>query len=394
MLSFRSFLSESIVTKQLKHLEHAEDHPINAGAEGFEHAVNTLNEVHKALKGEPSQATITTKYDGAPSIIFGRHPKTGTFFVSSKSLFNKEPKINTSFEDIDRNHGDSPGLAAKLKEALTHLPKVAPMRGVFQGDLMYTRNDLQEKDGKYSFTPNLITYSTPANSKHGKKIAQAKLGLVVHTRYKGSDMNNLEAQFGVPLKTFGNHTDVHVIDPRAKINPALHGTDQQAAFEKAIKSAEMSHERHEYDHLEPHRENFKTYINSTVRTGEIPTVEGFKQHVAGKYEKKASKLKTQKAQAATMQEAEAALGNIDENSVKFRTTFRIHKSLQDAKNALLPALDANQEFEHTINGEPTTPEGHVAIIGGNMPTKLVNRGTGGFAQANLTTGRFQRQAGP
>ena len=393
MLGFRSFLLESIVTKQLKHLEHAEDHPINAGAEGFEHADTTLSEVDKALKGESSEAVVTTKYDGAPSILFGRHPKTGTFFVSSKSLFNKEPKINTSVEDIERNHGDSPGLAAKLKAALEHLPKVAPMKGVFQGDLMYTRDDIKDEGNRYSFTPNLITYSTPANSKHGKKIAQAKLGVVVHTRYKGSDINNLEAEFGVPLKSFGNHTDVHVIDPRAKIDPANYGPDEQAAFKKGIESARMAHEQHDYDHLEPHREHFKTYINSTVRTGEIPTLEGFKQHVNDKFNKKASKLKTQKSQNAVIQQRDEALDNINNNSVKFRTTFRIHKSLQDAKNALLPALNANQEFEHSINGQPADPEGHVAVLNGNMPTKLVNRGVGGFAQANLTTGRFQQQSG-
>jgi hypothetical protein len=81
------------------------------------------------------------KYDGSPSIVFGHHPKTGKFFVASKSAFNKNPKINYTHKDIEKHHGHAPGLVSKLKTALTHLPKVAPKHGVYQGDVMHTRED-------------------------------------------------------------------------------------------------------------------------------------------------------------------------------------------------------------------------------------------------------------
>ena len=83
---------------------------------------------------------VTTKYDGSPSIVFGTHPETGRFFVASKSAFNKDPKINYTPEDIERNHGHAPGLVEKLKGALEHLPKIMPRNGgVYQGDLMYKK---------------------------------------------------------------------------------------------------------------------------------------------------------------------------------------------------------------------------------------------------------------
>ena len=55
-------LKESAANEEkLKHLEHAEDHPINAGVEGFKHAVNTLTAVHKTLTGPKGSAVRRLK---------------------------------------------------------------------------------------------------------------------------------------------------------------------------------------------------------------------------------------------------------------------------------------------------------------------------------------------
>jgi len=59
--------------EKLTHLEHAEDHPLNAGSEGYQHVAKTLNGVHDALQGKKSSTSITTKYDGSPSTE-GRSP--------------------------------------------------------------------------------------------------------------------------------------------------------------------------------------------------------------------------------------------------------------------------------------------------------------------------------
>ena len=37
---------------------------------------------------------MQTKWDGAPSVVCGKHPYTGRFFVGTKSVFNiTEPKL-------------------------------------------------------------------------------------------------------------------------------------------------------------------------------------------------------------------------------------------------------------------------------------------------------------
>ena len=178
MIRFTKFLSESVGTEdKLKHLEHAEDHHINAGAAGFKHAVDTLNGVHNQLRRKDSDVNVTMKYDGSPSVVFGYHPQDHRFFVASKSAF----KLNYTDQDIEDNHGHAPGLVAKLKAALKHLPKITPKGRVFQGDLMHTPEDVKDDGENLNFKPNTITYSVPRDSDVGKKVARSKLGVAIHT---------------------------------------------------------------------------------------------------------------------------------------------------------------------------------------------------------------------
>ena len=379
MLGFKSFIVESLETEKLKHLEHLEDHPINVGAAGFDHAVNTLNEVHKAVTGKPSKATITTKYDGSPSIVFGHHPETGKFFVATKSAFNKNPKLNYTPEDIEKNHGHAPGLVSKLKDALENLPKTAPSKGVYQGDLMYSGDDVKEHEGKLHFTPNTITYSTPTNSKQGRRIAKSKLGVVVHTQYKGNNLDDMKATFAPSLKTFTKHEDVNVINPQSSGNAKL-TSDQNKTYHSELEKAKELNEDHNYDHLEGHREHVSTYINQTIRNGTTPSVEGLRSHVEKRYQAQEDKLKSEKGKQKIREAKAAALNHIDSNKDAFSRTFQIHHHLQNAKNTLVSALDSGQEFEHSIGGKATGPEGHVAIVDGK-PTKFVNRHV--FSQANF-----------
>lgn len=379
-------LTESVETEKLKHLEHAEDHPINAGKEGFKHAVKTLNSVNSALKGNRSKAVITTKYDGAPSIVFGTHPETKKFFVSSKSAFNKNPKINYTDKDIEKNHGHAPGLVDKLKHALHHLPKVTPHGRVFQGDMMYTPGDVKESSSHYSFKPNTITYSVHKNSEIGKKVGASKIGVAVHTEYKGESFNNMKASFAPNLSAFKHHKDVHVIDTKSTPETANHTPQNRAEYASEIKKAIKANSGHDYSHLEGHKEHVSTYVNHTVRTNTTPSPEGLIRHIHDRAKNAAEKVKTEPAKNKIMSKAQDAIEHVKNNKEHFNKTFQIHRHLQNAKHALVRSLSSGGEFEHEIEGRKTGPEGHVAIIDGNKPTKLVDRSSTGFSAANLLAG--------
>ena len=141
MKSFNTFLNEEVEGEKLKHIEHAEDHPLNNGAAGFHHAFGALTQAHEHIKAKKSDDSLTMKHDGSPSIVYGHHPETGKFFVASKSAFNKTPKINYSHSDVEKHHGHAPGLVKKLKDALDNLPKIAPKKGVYQADMLYSHED-------------------------------------------------------------------------------------------------------------------------------------------------------------------------------------------------------------------------------------------------------------
>ena len=118
------------------HLEHLEDSILLDGEQGARDAFMFLDELAKVFTGaQKNNFKITTKWDGAPAVFCGIYPGTKKFFVGTKSVFNVNAKINFTEEDVDYNHGSSPGLAVKLKECLKYLPELG-ITGVAQGDLL------------------------------------------------------------------------------------------------------------------------------------------------------------------------------------------------------------------------------------------------------------------
>jgi hypothetical protein len=400
MRSFTAFLVEETTEDKLKHLEHPEDHLIKSGESGFHHAFNTLKTTAETLQGHDTGTKLMTKYDGAPSVVFGHHPETGRFFVASKSAFNKDPKINYSEADIEKNHGHAPGLVSKLRAALKHLPKTAPKAGVYQGDFLYHKDDNDvEDDGKnYHFKPQLIKYTAPKNSEQGKKIAQSKIGFYVHTGYKGTNLENMKADYTPDTTGFREHKDVHMHHwntgfdaKKAKYTDAEHpefkkhmnaagkmltGSDRHALF-SAGNSIDQEH--------------LTTHINKSVAHGEAPSVEALTKHVQARHQKAIEGVKTEKAKAQKTANMQADLGAIKKNKKHLATLLQMHGHIQAAKNALLPALTRGDAtgYKYSINGQPSTAEGTVAVTKENRPTKLVNRGAGGFSQANLQKGGFK-----
>ena len=371
-----TLLRESAANEEkLTHLEHAEDHIINAGAAGYKHAVNTLNAVHKTLTGQKGGASITEKYDGSPSIVFGHHPATGQFFVSTKSAFNKEPKINYTHEDIDNNHGHAPGLVTKLKKALDHLPKITPKTGVFQGDLMHDASDVEKAGNKLNFKPNTITYTTHQHSDEGKKLAASSLGVAVHTGYDGKDITSMKANYTPDLSKFKQHPDVHAIDVGVDMSKVEYPTTKQADFKEHMAEADRvarTIKPAEYKKVEPHTEHLKTYINRTVREGTTPNAHDFYSHVKEKHEKEIKKVKMPKTIEAKTNAMNTQLGHIRANSDSIDKVLQVHRHLQAAKNVHNEALAPAQKFETSIKGTPTKGEGYVAVVN-NRPTKMVDR---------------------
>lgn len=380
MKKFTQFISESrnIVeavkaNPHLKHLTHAEDHLLDAGSDGFEHAHEALLKAHEHTKGKKNTQDMTMKYDGSPSVVFGYHPDNGKFFVASKSAFNKTPKLNYTPEDVEKNHSHAPGLVKSLSHILEHLPKVTPKKGVFQGDLMYSPDTKQvSENGGVQFTPNVITYE----SKDPKDL-KAKVGVVVHTRYTGKS-DSMKAKFDPNLGSFKKHDDVNIKSAEHDTSKVNYSAEEQDKTEHELAMAKSIHDKHGkalYAHLDfpGQSEALNRYVNETVRTGESPSVAGLKSHIQTRTNKEMLKLKNNTAKAKRVYAQQNHLAHVDAHKENIENMFRVHKHLQNAKNVLVHALSRHDNgWKTSINGKKVKPEGFVFHHKG-VPSKLVDR---------------------
>jgi hypothetical protein len=386
MQSFLSFLKEETqeADGKLKHIHHAEDRPLFHGVKGFEHARDALNTAHEHIKSGGHSSHLTMKYDGSPSLVFGHHPENGKFFVASKSAFNKNPKINYTEKDIEKNHGHAPGLVAKLKDAL-HLKKVTPKKGVYQGDIMFGHDDKKETKGGVSFTPNTIRYT--AKGEQADKIKRAKVGVVVHTQYHGKNITDMKADPHPDVHNFKQHEDVWHKSAEHDTSKVNYSEKAQEQYRKHIDAAQAIHDKHGsnmYRAIQPHSGEagaLSTYINKTVRTDEKPTAKGLQKHITDIYKKASNKLKTPAAQSRKMTELKTHINHIQGNEEHYNNLLKMHHHLQQAKNVLVNTLNQHEGgLEHHIDSKRSKPEGFVVHHAGE-PTKLVDRAE--FAKANL-----------
>ena len=219
-MKFNNYLERPIILEQyylmegLTHIEHFEDNIINKGIEGLKQNINIIKTIINQLpvSDKKKSVVISTKFDGSPSLVFGTDEMG--FFVSTKSAFNKNPKLAYNDRDVDELYGPS-GLKEKLKAALQYLPKL-DVKGIYQGDILFTDSDKKSVtiDGEkgISFTPNTITYVVPDDDSNlSKEIKKAHFGIVVHTEYtKGLSGG---PSFNVNISKFKKSPDVWVRDP-------------------------------------------------------------------------------------------------------------------------------------------------------------------------------------
>ena len=122
-LYFEQYQLIEEATKANTHLTHLEELVLTKGEAGYNTARGFVTDLLSHLQGKSKRKVNTSvKWDGAPAIFAGKHPDTGKFFVGTKSIFNREPKINYTDNDVEMNHGHAPGLADKLKKSLKYLP--------------------------------------------------------------------------------------------------------------------------------------------------------------------------------------------------------------------------------------------------------------------------------
>jgi len=189
--------------------------------------------------------TLSVKIDGAPAIVWGIDPATGTFFVGTKAVFNKKKiRIAHNHEEIDQFY---PGEVGRiLHSCFDRLPRTDT---VYQGDFIGF-------GGSDEYKSNTITY------KFGEVVSQDII-IAPHTCYYAeSDLRDAQA---FPDRSIWTDTEmVKFVKPDAYI---LYNQESFADVKEVVDFARQMSTACEFV-SDKEAAKIKQQINACIRAGE------------------------------------------------------------------------------------------------------------------------------
>ena len=405
MIRLSQYLNEAAAEKD-RHLTHIEDAVLEGGVAGTRNAIQFLISLRdmfaddgKTISEARGSLILRTKFDGAPALYAGTNPENGRFFVGSKSIFAKNAKLNYTEADIRANHVG--GLADKLSLALKYLPEL-DIKGIIHGDFMYSKDELKSEtiDGRsyITFRPNTITYAVPKNSDLARKITSSRMGIVFHTSYSGSRMDNLQTHFDVDITSLRTSKNVWFrtnrfidVTGRATLTKAENEKlskilSQTGSVFRTIPAALLN----QIATNDTYKIQIMSFYNQKVRAGEhmgAGHTQALIKWVGDKYQKGIDDAKMPATKAKRKAERDMVLRWYRQNAGDLKKIFQLQNLLIDAKMLLIAKFNQCNDlgtFLHTADGgyKVTTPEGYVAAWStGGDAVKLVDRLE--FSRANF-----------
>ena len=389
MKSFNNY----IVEQKNTHMTHIEDLVLDGGVDGTRDAILALRSLRDMLAGNSDSSRVTVKWDGAPAVFAGVDPGDGKFFVAKKGIFNKNPIVYKSHADIDADI-PNPDLNSKMKVALDELSKLG-IRGVVQGDIMFTQDDLKTEKIKgeeyVTFHPNTILYALPSDSKGAQQVKKAKIGVVFHTSYTGDTFKDMKASYGVDIGKFRKVNSVWAVSADL---PSAVGTLMTPAETKEVTAALSTAGKifnktkagilKELETNEELNKLVNIYNNQKVRARQSITntkthASGLKKFIADRYDAEIAKKKTEASKKKWTDQKNDLMKVFKTYSVTdWKSVFDLQNSIVSAKLIIINKLNKLNNvdtFVKTRNGfRVTGAEGFVAIdkLGGGA-VKLVDR---------------------
>lgn len=167
-----------------REFQHLEDLVFIEGSSGALDALNILENIGK------NQNNISIKWDGNPTIYWGRNPE-GKFVLVNKNAWGKTECTTAEMLEnfiLNSGHGETwrPAFAESLMKIWPLLEEATPhwVRGYVFGDLLYyPSRPAHCTNESVAFTPNKVTYKVNTNGALGKKLSEAKVCIAVHKTY-------------------------------------------------------------------------------------------------------------------------------------------------------------------------------------------------------------------
>ena len=405
----KNLLDNDLSEAKNTHLDHAEELIFMYGQDGLNRVVSTYSKLLSTLDGDGGGDAITTKWDGAPAIFAGVDPEDSEFFVGTKGVFAKSPKLNKKPADIEKNHADvtkngeeisKKGLRDKLYASLEHL-KTLGISDVVQGDLLFTRDDLKEvkiEGKKYiAFKPNTITYVVPVDSDIAREMLSSELGVVFHTNYTGDTLSDMSARFGYDASNLNKSSKVWYTDARIKdvsgqvnlskseISAIKTGINELSSL--SIPSPELFNKINNTIGGIDIIAALKAHANTPIRSGNAleqdadKFVVDFINKLKDKFDTDISKLKTGpegKAGLAKLDKKKQVVEFIEENATHIANMYRAYLKTEAVKMMFqrkMRDIKAIDSFIAQPDGsfKVTDPEGFVIVDHVGRAMKIVDR---------------------
>ena len=198
------------------------------------------------------KGNLSVKIDGAPAIVWGIDPATGTFFVGTKAVFNKKKiRIAHSHEEIDTFYDGN--VAQILHCCFDSLPRTET---IYQADFIGF-------GGLNEYTPNTITYQ------FGDIVTQSII-IAPHTCYYAE--SDLRDAVAFPDRAIWNDTEhVKFVQPNAYI---LHNQESFADVDEVCKFARQMATTATFV-SDKEAAKIKQQLNACIRSGDNIVAEDF-----------------------------------------------------------------------------------------------------------------------
>lgn len=407
-----------------KHLQHIEDQ-IYDGHYGAKNAIQIIEILSNLLRGVKPQDVsnyvdrnygscsyrvieISTKMDGSPSVVFGYHPNSKAFFVGTKSVFNKTPKINYSHADIDLNHGSDTELASVLKCVFDYAPKMFYSKcGVYQADVMFTKNSAVKNELSVEFQPNTIKYrieKADFNYYEFGRLSRANLCLAIHTKFDGyaesSDSlvglipnfsldccDSLESCEDVYIMR-QNYFDFHEMSDRVEDSSSIPVISPKYMVKEQLHSVKSKISSFDHTITSKYATLLNLYTNYTIKNSKIINTADFAAFVKNRLETEANSYKTEAKKTDALNYANVVTKDIEDNKESFEKIFLLHDLVTNYKNNLILVMNSmvNCSIKHYIGDKMCGPEGYVVTRSGR-PVKLINRAE--FSKSNFQNSKYK-----
>jgi len=354
---FRTVLTEA--AKVGREYQHLEDLVFVKGSKGAMEAADVLEKLGS------DTGDVAIKWDGNPTIYWGRE-NDGTFVLVGKNGWGRNK--STSADDLSnfiKNSGkgveEEPwreDFGSDMAEIFEIMKAATPptFRGFVYGDLLYTpRKPFKKTEGAVEFTPNKVTYTVKNKSQLGERIANSKVGVVVHTKFdefgsKSStpvdDVQELNSRDAVVLgQTYVAHqpkVDTKEVNSIRKIAQSnAKAIDTFIAGTKGLTNPAGI---------------IYTYMNHMTRVQQLDNVDkGFFDWLK---------------QSKVSQGQQAKLAELDQQTGGLNAIFGLVKQIMSVKDHIIDQLDdADADVKATTAGQKGG-EGYVAL---GSKTKLVPR---------------------